>query len=241
MSHPARIPARPAIEDRCAHARALFALPRGTTDPTRRASLRAARQGAKALADLEPGAVALLTGPSGSGKSTAIALLARRLTRQGRPVVRPPVHLSRRRPTIEHVGENLHEALALLGAAGLAEAALLPRPAGALSTGQRARLTIAAAMDRCTSGCVLIADEFAAVLDRTTAHSLACALARWCRSHGVTLVVASAHDDTLEALRPDLLVALPLPGERPSPPTILARAPRGANPWPTHCPADSPT
>jgi len=213
------------LTDRIAHARALFALPTTSVDPTRRSALRTARDAAKALADLEPGVVALLTGPSGSGKSTALAMLRRHLARANRPVVRPPAHLSRRRPTIEQVGTDLHHALGLLSSAGLAEAALLTRPAGALSTGQLTRLTIAAAMDRCMPGCVLIVDEFAATLDRATALSLAHALARWCRRNNVTLVACSAQADTLESLSPDLLVALPLPGECPSPPTIIARAP----------------
>jgi ABC-type ATPase with predicted acetyltransferase domain len=213
------------VNDRLAHARALFALPAGAPDPTRRSVLRAAREAARALARLEPGRVALLTGPSGSGKSTALTMLRRRLSRAGRPVVRPPAHLSRRRPTVEQVGRDLDQALGLLGAAGLAEAALLPRPAGQLSTGQLARLTIAAAMDRCTPGCVLIVDEFAAALDRATAASLATALARWCRRHRVTLIACSAQEDTLEALSPDLLVALPPPGERPTPAVIITRAP----------------
>lgn len=213
------------MNDRLAHARALFALPATSADPTRRSALRAARQAAKALARLEPGGVALLTGPSGSGKSTALTLVRRRMARANRPVVRPPAHLSRRRPTVEQVGHDLDQALRLLGAAGLAEAALLPRPAGQLSTGQLARLTIAAAMDRCTPGCVLVVDEFAAALDRATAHSMATALARWCRRSRVTLIACSAQEDTLEALRPDLLIALPLPGERPSPPIIITRAP----------------
>ncbi|MEQ8318267.1 MAG: AAA family ATPase [Phycisphaerales bacterium] len=213
------------MNDRIAHARALFALPAGSTEPTRRCALRAARDAARSLASLEPGQVALLTGPSGSGKSTAIAMLRRRLSRMGRPVVHPPAHLSRRRPTIEQVGDDLDQALGLLGAAGLAEAALLVRPAGRLSTGQLARLTIAAAMDRCTPGCVLVVDEFAATLDAATAHSMAHALARWCRRRRVTLVACSAREDTLEALSPDLLVALPLPGDRPSPPVVITRAP----------------
>jgi ABC-type ATPase with predicted acetyltransferase domain len=212
------------VNHRVAHARALFALPTDAADPTRRSALRAARDAARALASLEPGAVALLTGPSGSGKTTALMMLRRRFTRAHRAVVRPPAHLSRRRPTVEHVGADLPQALGLLSAAGLAEAALLPRPAGALSTGQLARLTIAAAMDRCTPGCVLVIDEFAAALDRATAQSLASALARWCRRNSVALIACSAQEDTLEALKPDLLVALPLPGERPSPITI-ARAP----------------
>ncbi len=213
------------MTDRIAHAKALFALPTDSADPTRRSALRAARDAARALADLEPGKVALLTGPSGSGKSTALRMLRRRLARANRAVVRPPAHLSRRRPTIEHVGTDLQQALGLLSAAGLAEAALLPRPAGALSTGQLARLTIAAAMDLCTPGCVLIVDEFAAALDRATAQSLASALARWCRRNQVTLIACSAKEDTLESLSPDLLIALPLPGERPSPAIIIARAP----------------
>jgi len=217
----------------------MFALPVGDRDPTRRAALRTARDAARVLARLRPGAIAMLTGPSGCGKSTALVMLRRRLARQRRSVVRPPAHLSRRLATIDQVGEDLRAALNILGAAGLAEASLMPRPIGTLSTGQRARLTIAAAMDRCTPGCVLIVDEFAAVLDRTTARSMATALAKWCRRHGVTLVVAAAQDDTLEALRPDVLVAMPLPGDRPSPPTILARAPRGADQWPTHSLADS--
>ena len=229
-----------AATDRVSHARALFALPAGDADPARRTALRAARDAARAVATLEPGGVGLLTGPSGCGKSTALRLLRRRLARLDRGGVHPPPHLSRRRAAIDQIGEDLPSALRLLGAAGLAEASLLPRAAGALSTGQRARLTIAAAMARCTPGCVLIIDEFAAVLDRVTARSLASALAKWCRTNDVSLVVAAAQDDTLEALRPDLLVAMPLPGDRPSPPTILARAPRGAAPWPRPCNADSP-
>ncbi|MEQ9096213.1 MAG: ATP-binding cassette domain-containing protein [Phycisphaerales bacterium] len=213
------------MNDRVAHARALFALPVGSAEPCRRSALRAARDAARSLAQLEPGQVALLTGPSGSGKSTAIAMLRRRLSRMGRVVVRPPAHLSRRRPTIEHVGDDLDQALGLLGAAGLAEASLLVRPAGRLSTGQLARLTIAAAMDRCTPGCVLVVDEFAATLDAPTAHSLAHALARWCRRKRITLVACSAREDTLEALAPDLLIVLPLPGDRPSPPVVITRAP----------------
>ena len=229
-----------AATNRMCHARALFALPAGNADPARRSSLRAARDAAKALAALEPGCVGLLTGPSGCGKTTALRMLRRRFAQGERPVVHPPAHLSHRRAAIDQVGNDLNAALRLLGAAGMAEASLLPRATGALSTGQRARLTIAAAMDRCAPGCVLIVDEFAAVLDRITARSLASALAKWCRTNTVTLIVAAAQDDTLEALRPDLLVAMPLPGDRPSPPTILARAPRGANPWQTHCDADSP-
>ncbi len=213
------------MNNRIAHARALFALPYGSAEPSRRCALRGARHAARELARLEPGQVALLTGPSGSGKSTAIALLRRRLAQIGRPVVCPPAHLSRRRATIEHVGDDFDQALGLLGAAGLAEAALLVRPAGRLSTGQLARLRIAAAMDRCTPGCVLIADEFAATLDAATAHSMAHALARWCRRRRVTLVACSAREDTLESLSPDLLVALPLPGDRPSPPVVITRAP----------------
>ncbi|MEO1008658.1 MAG: hypothetical protein AAFX79_08830 [Planctomycetota bacterium] len=232
--------------DRATRAAALFGLPmHHQHDPVRWSALRMACAAARALhADAAPGRILMLAGPSGGGKSTALALLGRRLARQRRAVVRPPAHLPRRRPAIDAVGDSFERALGVLAAAGLAEAALLARPAGALSDGQRARLRIAAGMDRCTPGAALLIDEFAAELDRATACSLACALARWARREVITLVVATTRDDLLESLGPDVLAILPLPGETSEPPAILRRArlrPRGAPPWhATRCNDDSP-
>jgi ABC-type ATPase with predicted acetyltransferase domain len=57
------------------------------------------------------------------------------------------------------------------------------------------------------TACVLVADEFAAVLDRVTAMVVARALRRAIdASAGLCAVVASSHDDLEAALLPDVVV-----------------------------------
>lgn len=56
---------------------------------------------------------------------------------------------------------------------------------------------------------VVIADEFGSTLDRITAMTVARNLRRWVTKHSplpVSFIVATAHDDLLEALEPDVLV-----------------------------------
>lgn len=53
---------------------------------------------------------------------------------------------------------------------------------------------------------LIFADEFAATLDRLTAHMLARGIRRWIdRAHHV-FIAATTHDDLLEAIEPDVLV-----------------------------------
>ena len=53
-------------------------------------------------------------------------------------------------------------------------------------------------------------DEFAATLDRITAHTLAANIRRWSDRTGVTFIIATTHDDLLDALQPDVLIHKPL-------------------------------
>jgi ABC-type ATPase with predicted acetyltransferase domain len=53
---------------------------------------------------------------------------------------------------------------------------------------------------------VIVADELGATLDRLTAQIIARQIARWARAAGHLLLCATAHDDLLEALAPDLLI-----------------------------------
>ena len=53
---------------------------------------------------------------------------------------------------------------------------------------------------------VLLADEFGSTLDRTTASVIAGSVRRWVRRSRVCFVAATAHDDLLEPLDPDVLV-----------------------------------
>ncbi|MGD9689337.1 MAG: hypothetical protein AB7K52_07995 [Phycisphaerales bacterium] len=60
-------------------------------------------------------------------------------------------------------------------------------------------------------GPTILADEFASVLDRLTALGLSRAVRRLIRpSSGLRLVAATAHDDVLEPLCPDVVVHIPL-------------------------------
>lgn len=93
---------------------------------------------------------------------------------------------------------------------------MLRRPCE-LSDGQRYRLRLAqiismlmhddaAALARPS---VVLADEFGSTLDRITAQTVARNLRRWVDRHSsrvISFILATAHDDLLEALQPDVLV-----------------------------------
>lgn len=169
-----------------------------------------------AVRALSSGRVVLLVGPSGSGKSTMLRAIVRRLRLLGRRVaLAGKVQGSKR--VIDMPTGPLARALDTLGRAGLAEAGPLLRTPGDLSEGQRHRLSLALAIARCRPShrrqCVLVADEFAATLDRETAMGVAASLARWARrdpTNRFGLLVATAHDDVREWLAPDLVVTTTL-------------------------------
>lgn len=113
-----------------------------------------------------------------------------------------------------HPASAIAGPLRWLSWAGLGDAHLMLRKPGELSEGQRHRLALArifAEADRVLADDtdawpIVIADEFLTPLDRTTAKAVAAATARWARAAGATLLAATAHDDLLEALSPDLLL-----------------------------------
>jgi len=138
-------------------------------------------------------------------------------------------------PVIEGLPAEFEEALRLASTAGLADAFVLLRPPEELSDGQRWRLRLAhalahlEAMRNAECGVrnerpnnengavrerhpppepmrVLVADEFASTLDRLCARAVAYRLRRLADREGVTVLAASAHDDLVEDLAPDVLV-----------------------------------
>jgi uncharacterized protein len=60
--------------------------------------------------------------------------------------------------------------------------------------------------DRSSGGAIVLADEFGATLDRTTARVIARSVRSWTRRAGCTFIAATTHDDLLEAFEPDVLI-----------------------------------
>lgn len=183
---------------------------------------------------LKPGEVVFVTGVSGGGKSTLLRLIQSSLQQNQYDALpshdAPALILNEQLPTLidsalvdalakpegKHTTESTHEQATLdqvcrwLSQAGLNDAAVMLRTPSELSEGQRHRLRLAQAMAaaerRPEAWSVLLADEFGSSLDRTTAFALARSVRRWVSRSRVCLVAATAHDDLLEPLRPDVLI-----------------------------------
>ncbi|ENK7187183.1 ABC transporter, partial [Acinetobacter baumannii] len=88
--------------------------------------------------------------------------------------------------------------------AGLNDAYLFIRKPNELSDGQRYRFCLAKLIE--SKAKVWVADEFLAVLDRTTAKVIAYNLQKIARKVGATVLVATTHDDMVEDLAPNVTI-----------------------------------
>ena len=162
--------------------------------------------------ELFPGKIVAVVGPSGAGKS----VLLREIASQATGVIqlatsslagtdRPAVGVLR--------GGSISERLELLSRCGLAEAAALVAPANRLSGGQLYRLALAKALHqarRRRAPALVLADEFAATLDMTTASLLCRQIHGLITGSQVALVAATARDELFAMLRPDIIVVKPI-------------------------------
>lgn len=191
---------------------------------------------------IEPGDMVLLTGASGSGKSTLIKVLAeprsalRELMHiEGRcPTIRKRLAVlgaapNSRRPLVDQIGTELHEAIKTLNAVGLAEAHLYLKRPTQISEGQKYRFAVALL---CDSGKPLwLADEFASTLDPLNAAIVAKGLRKVAYQKGATCVIAAPHSANFaESLLPNMAVHLSWGGVA-SINGMRARARREQNNW----------
>jgi ABC-type ATPase with predicted acetyltransferase domain len=160
-----------------------------------------------------PAGIVFITGPSGGGKSTLLRLIAMEAKRRGIGVLDAAAirDVPRDRPLIDGLGATLEDAMRLLSLAGLADAFVMLRRVGELSDGQRARFMLARLLElaeqRRDRAMLILADEFAATLDRLTAMTIARGIRRWISRLPHTFIIATTHDDLLEPLDPDVLVS----------------------------------
>lgn len=150
------------------------------------------------------GDVVYIKGQSGSGKSLLLKDLTAQMTAGGLEVADLNKIELEERPVIELVGNSTVEATDLLAKAGISDAYIYLRKPSELSDGQRYRLKLAILM--ASDADVWIADEFGAVLDRTTAKLVAFSMQKVARRMGKTFMIATTHDDLVEELGPSLTI-----------------------------------
>lgn len=164
---------------------------------------------------LAPGQIVFITGSSGSGKSTILRLIREDIEQDDMAHVlcfdRLPAIADK--PLVDcFPNRPLEQTLKWLSLAGLNDAFVMLRKPSELSDGQRYRLRLAQVMAMTDTDIlpdirkVVLADEFCASLDRTTAKVIARNVRKWVNTANVCFVAATTHDDLLEPLAPDVLI-----------------------------------
>lgn len=150
--------------------------------------------------DYAPGKIVLFIGPSGAGKSSLLRAAADQVD-DGIWLVES---FDESAALVDTLGQDPNDAIALLSQCGLAEAMLLLRSPSELSDGQRYRYGLA----RCLAGraSTVVADEWCAKLDRTTARVVSFNVRRIADRQNIGFLLATTHEDIIEDLQPDIIV-----------------------------------
>jgi ABC-2 type transport system ATP-binding protein len=175
--------------------------------------------------EIAPGSITGLLGGNGAGKTTTIAMIMGLLSPTSGKVTVLGAEMPRQRYRVLHrmnfespyvevpmrltIRQNLTVFGMLYGVANLADrieqlcddldlTALLDRPTGKLSAGQKTRVSLAKAL--INSPELLLLDEPTASLDPDTADWVRAHLERYCHERGATMVLASHNMAEVERL-----------------------------------------
>lgn len=153
---------------------------------------------------IKRGDIVYITGQSGAGKSVLLRELAAQMAARGHSVVNLDSIAFEDKPLIDQIGDTTKRGIELLAIAGINDAYLYIRKPSELSDGQRYRFRLAKAIERGAD--VWAADEFMAILDRTSARAISFAIQKAARRMGATALVATTHVDLVADLGPDVVV-----------------------------------
>jgi ABC-type ATPase with predicted acetyltransferase domain len=161
--------------------------------------------------EVNDGDIVYITGPSGAGKSVLLREMQAAVADDERIIIEQ-IALPADKAAIDCVGgKGAIDGLSLLSYAGLSDVFCMLNAPANLSEGQKYRFRLACAL---ASGRKFIfADEFCSNLDRITAGVIAYNVRRFAKHNGVTFFLASAHEDILADLQPDVLVVKNFTGE----------------------------
>ena len=161
------------------------------------------------LVEINDGDIVYITGPSGCGKSVLLKELKRGVPAEER-VDLDEIELPTGKTLIDCVDGDFLAGLRLLSTAGLNDVfCVLNQPAN-LSEGQKYRFRLAMAL--AAKKRFVFADEFCSNLDRISAAVISYNIRKFAKRNNATFILASAHEDILADLEPDVLVVRELSG-----------------------------
>ncbi len=159
--------------------------------------------------EINDGDIVYITGPSGAGKSVLLGELEKSIPASDK-VNLNEIKLPSDKTLIDCIDGDFLQALKLLSITGLNDVfCVLNQPAN-LSDGQKYRFRLAMAL--ASEKKFIFADEFCSNLDRITAAVISYNIQKHAKRTGVTLILASSHEDMLVDLMPDVLVVKELSG-----------------------------
>lgn len=161
--------------------------------------------------EVNDGDIVYITGPSGAGKSVLLREMQAAIPDEDKIAIET-LALPADRAAVDCIGgPAATDALSLLSYAGLGDVFCMLNVPANLSEGQKYRFRLACAL--ATGRKFIFADEFCSNLDRITAGLIAYNVHRFAKRNGVTFFLASAHEDILADLQPDVLVVKNFTGE----------------------------